>query len=221
MEKNYSQSDAEILDYAKNTFAPSDPVLENAIKQMRGAGLPMIQVGEFDGLHLEVLTRAFGVTKAVEIGTLGGYSAICIARGLRSKGFLWTIEYEQKHFDIATQVIANAGFKDRVGLLHGTALGELKKIENDGPFDLVFIDADKVNYPNYYKWAVENLRVGGVLVADNTFAFGYIAQKNIADPELRASVEALREFNRLMAQEGKFRSTILPTGEGLTVGVKL
>lgn len=221
MEKNFSQNQQDIIDYAHETFLEKDAVLDEAVERMKNAQLPMIQVGAFDGLHLEVLTRGFAVRRAVEIGTLGGYSAIRIARGLQPDGFLWTIDSNPTHVKIAQENIERAKLADRVKVLEGSALKVLKNLEKSGPFDLIFIDADKVNYPNYYEWAAENLRIGGALLADNTFAFGHIADQEFPDEELRISVMALREFNRRMAKGGRFRSTILPTGEGLTLGIKL
>ena len=110
---------------------------------------------------------------------------------------------------------------DRVQIFVGAALDNLPKIKSEGPFDLVFIDADKTGYPAYLDWAVENLRVGGVFLADNTFAHGLIADPAAESGPRAESVKAIREFNRKAAQNLRFRATILPTGEGLTMGVRI
>ena len=221
MQKNDSQTKPEVLAYAREAFLETDHMLQDIVSRMKASDLPMIQVGEFDGLHLEVLTRGFAVKKAIEIGTLAGYSALCIAKGISEGGRLWTLEVDSSHAKIAKESFRRANMSDLVELIEGPALASLKTLEPEGPFDLVFVDADKMNYPNYYAWAAENLRVGGVLIADNTYGFGCIADQEFESEDLRSSVMALREFNRRMAKGGRFRSTLFPTGEGLTVGVKL
>lgn len=184
-------------------------------------GVPAIHVGPFDGLHLEVFTRMLGARNAVEIGTLAGYSGLCILRGLREGGRLYTFEFEPLHAEVARETFARNGFGDHAEILVGPALENLAKIEKHGPFDLVFIDADKVSYPRYFEWAARNLRVGGAILGDNTFAFGMIGDDAFDDAEDRQTVESLRVFNEKAATDARFRSTILPTGEGLTVAVKI
>ena len=221
MAKLDAQTDPKLLAYARDTFLEPDSVLMEALARQESQNLPAIQVGELDGLHLEVLTRGFGVSKAIEIGTLGGYSALCIGRGLKEGGRLWTLEADPRHIEVAKENVAKAKMENCIEFLEGPALASLKALESKGPFDMVFVDADKVNYPNYLEWAAEHLRIGGVLIGDNTFAFGHIADEAFTDENLRMQVMALREFNRRMAKSGRFRSTLFPTGEGLTVGVKV
>ncbi|MEQ1878265.1 MAG: O-methyltransferase, partial [Bdellovibrionia bacterium] len=156
----------------------------------------------------------------VEIGTLGGFSGTCIARGLGDGGRLYTLEVNELNANVAREAFKTAGVGDRVDVLFGPALDSLSKIEKSGPFDLVFIDADKVNYINYFNWAARNLKIGGIVLADNTFAFGYIADDTTAGED-KPSVTALRQFNQAIANDKRFRSTILPTGEGLTFAVKI
>jgi caffeoyl-CoA O-methyltransferase len=222
MDKIYaSASNEKIASYVKETFQPEDPTLQQIRESMERNNLPMIQVGDMDGLHLEVLTRAFNATRVVEIGTLGGYSGTCIARALPENGKLYTLEVDSKHARIAQESFRLANLGHKIEILTGPALDNLPKLAPRGPFDLVFIDADKVNYPAYIAWAAENLRVGGALLGDNTFAWGMIADTKIDDPEDREAVAALRNFNWIAARGGRFRATILPTGEGLTLGVKI
>lgn len=221
MDKSFAASDPKLAEYVRETFAPTDPLLDSARKSAARAGLPPIHVGPFDGLHLEVLTRLAGAKKIVEIGTLGGYSGLCLLRGAGAQGKLYTFEIEPKHAQAARQFFDDAGVGKQVEIFVGPALDQLPKIESNGPFDLVFIDADKVSYPNYLKWAARNLRIGGAVLADNTFAFGKIADSTFESQESRQTVDALRVFNWTAANGGQFRSTMIPTGEGLTLCVKV
>lgn len=221
MIKLYGQNDPAITEYFEKLCKPQDPVLEEIRARAEAEGLPPIHVAVGDGLHLEVLTRAFGARKVVEIGTLAGYSGVCIARALPSDGVLYTFEFEPKHMEVAEESFKRAGMADKVRTFVGPALSTLPQIEPEGPFDLVFVDADKVNYPGYLRWAARNLRKGGALLADNTFAWGNIAKTQIDDPHHREAAIALREFNRLAVESGQFRTTILPTGEGLTLAVRI
>lgn len=220
VEKSFGNNDLSITRYAIETFRPLDSKLNAILESSTIAGLPAIQVGPMDGLHLEVLTRAFGARTAVEIGTLGGYSGTCIARGLKPGGKLYTFDINEKNALVAQQAFEIAGLADRVQIIIGPALEQFSQIEAKGPFDLVFIDADKPNYTNYFNWAAKHLRVGGVVLADNTFAFGYIADDSKAGEE-KPRVVALRQFNETVANDKRFRATILPTGEGLTMAVKI
>jgi caffeoyl-CoA O-methyltransferase len=220
MEKSFAQHDENIEKYAVETFKPEDEILLDIRKRIEAAGMPPISVGPMDGLHIEVITRALGAEKAVEVGTLGGYSGVCIARALRPGGKLFTFEISENNAAVARESFAKAGLAEKTEIVLGPAVLNLPRYNRFGPFDLVFIDADKESYPYYLKWAAENLRVGGVVLGDNTFAFGMIADKNI-DADDKSSVTALREFNREAAQNGRFRATILPTGEGLTMAVKI
>jgi caffeoyl-CoA O-methyltransferase len=208
-----------IVKYLKQTFRPEDPVLTDVVSRTRKAGLPEIQVGDMDGLHLEVLARAVGARKIVEIGTLAGYSGIHLARALPADGMLYTFEMSASHAEVARASFAAAGLADRVRIFVGPALQNLEKIVSEGPFDLVFIDADKVSYPKYLEWAARNLRTGGAVLGDNTLAWGMIADEK-PEGEDAATVHALREFNDRIANGGRFRATMLPTGEGLTLGIK-
>jgi len=221
MKKIFGGTETKIIHYVDSTFEPEDSVLKWARELGDRKGLPSIHVGKMDGLHLEVLTRTAGAKKAVEIGTLGGYSGISLLRGLGPEGRLYTFEMEPAHAEVAKESFQKAGVLNQVEVFVGPAIENLNKINKFGPFDLVFIDADKVSYPAYLKWATENLRIGGLVIGDNTFAWGMIADQQFEAPEDEAAVKALREFNQTVAQGGRFRATILPTGEGLTVAVKI
>jgi caffeoyl-CoA O-methyltransferase len=214
--KGFGQGDPALAKWAEETFQPEDAVLREIRERAVKEGLPAIAVGPMDGLHLEVLARAAGATTAVEIGTLGGYSGVCLLRGLGPKGVLHTFEISEHHAQVARDSFAKAGFAKQAHVHVGPALEKLAGIESQGPFDVCFIDADKPSYPAYLKWAAEHLRVGGMVLGDNTFAWGDIHLPG--GDEKRA---ALRRYNIDLAQGGRFRATMIPTAEGLAMGVKI
>ncbi len=221
MEKSFAQSDPKIVRYVMELCRPEDAILREVRERSLQKGLPVIQVGSMDALHLEVLTRVIGANKAVEIGTLGGYSAICIARGLGALGKLYTFELNPTYAAVAQESFKKALLTERIEILVGPALENLPKIEAYGPFDLVFIDADKIAYPQYLHWAADNLRIGGVVLGDNAFAWGMIPNDVLVGPQDIDGIHALRQFNKELMEGGRFRATILPTGEGLALGVKI
>lgn len=212
---------SKISHFVESVFHPEWDHLREARLASEKMGLPPIQVGAMDGRHLEVFTRMLQAKKTVEIGTLGGYSALFLARGMAPGGKLITIEADPKHALVAQANFQKSEFHHSIELKVGKALDILPQIENQGPFDLVFIDADKVNYPNYCRWAEKNLRIGGVILGDNTFAFGMLADDSYHSKDDELTVMAIREFNERIARSGKFLGTIIPTGQGLTLGVKI
>jgi caffeoyl-CoA O-methyltransferase len=218
--KGFGQGDPALAAWAARVYAPEDEVLREIRERSVAAGLPSIQVGAFDGLHLEVLARACRARRAVEIGTLGGYSGVCLLRGMGEGGLLHTFELEPRRAEVARESFARAGLAARVRLHVGPAADRLRGVEADGPFDLVFVDADKLGYPAYLAWAEEHLRVGGVLLADNTFGFGHVHEERPAGESAEA-MAALRAFSERLAGGGRFRATMLPTAEGLSLGVKV
>ena len=161
---------------------------------------------------------AIGARRVVEIGTLAGYSALWILRGLAADGRLWTIEANPEHAAAARRAFEEAGDGDRVEVIEGPGLDCLPTIEDNGPFDAVFIDADKRSYPAYGQWALDNVRPGGLILADNAYLFGYLAGR---EPDDRASIEdieAMRRFHHLIAGACP-RRACLPTPDGLLVGM--
>ncbi len=215
-DKGFRQDDRALIEYCESIYQPEDAVLREIRERSVREGLPAIAVGRFDGLHLEVIARATGALLAVEIGTLGGYSGVCLLRGMGPHGVLHTFEYSEKHARVAAESFHKAGFGARAHIHVGPALEKLGEISAEAPFDLVFIDADKVSYPAYLAWAADHLREGGVVLGDNAFAFGELHL-----PGGDEGREALRRFNRDLAQGGRFRATMLPTAEGLAMGVKV
>ncbi len=151
----------------------------------------------------------------LELGTLGGYSGIWIARALPPDGRLVTIEGSERHAAVARQAFARAGVADRVELIVGEAQDTLPGI--DGPFDAVFLDADKAPLPRYFDVAMRVLRVGGLLLCDNTFMDGRIADEGDPSPDVRG----MREFNRLVASDARLAAAVIPVRDGLLTAVRV
>lgn len=198
-----------IIDYVNRVHASHDAALAQAFAVPEG--IPAIQVGPSEGRLLYLLMRLVGARKIVEVGTLIGYSAIQMARALPAGGKLWTIEFDPKHADVARRNVATAGLSDRIEVVVGAGVDVLPTLVGHGPFDAVFIDADKVNYPRYSAWAITNLRSGGLVIGDNAYLFG-----ELVDDTDRA--RAMREFHEQVA--ASCESVCLPTPDGLVVGIK-
>ena len=173
--------------------------------------MPAIQVGQSEGRLLHVLLRMIGARRVVEVGTLAGYSAIQMARALPADGHLWSIEFESHHADVARANVTAAGVADRVTVEVGAGRDVLPRLEAHGPFDAVFIDADKSSYDFYGQWAIANLRPGGLVIGDNAYLFG-----ELLDDSDRG--RAMRRFHELVA--ASCDSVCAPTPDGLVVGIK-
>jgi caffeoyl-CoA O-methyltransferase len=198
-----------ILDYVNRVHAAHDAGLARAFEVPDG--IPAIQVSPSDGKLLELLLRLVGAAKVVEVGTLVGYSAVHLARALAPGGHLWSIEFEPRHAEVARANLAAAGFADRVTVLVGPGRDVLPTLEPHAPFDAVFIDADKVNYHHYGKWAIDHLRRGGLVLGDNAYLFGEL----LADSDRG---RAMRAFHELVA--ASCDSVCATTPEGLVIGIK-
>lgn len=207
--KRYAET--AILEYVENVHARHDQGLQAAFSAPAEHDIPAIMVGPSEGRLLELLLRMIAAERVVEVGTLAGYSAIRMAAALPASGKLWTIEYDPGHAEVARRNIAAAGYADRVEVLVGAGLDILPTLEAKGPFDAVFIDADKVNYDHYGQWAEKNLRPGGLLIGDNAYLFG-----ELLDESDRG--RAMRRFHEQAARA--FHSVCVPTPDGLLVGIK-
>ncbi len=201
----------EVLDYLNRVHAQHDEALQQAFDAPRREGMPAIQVGPSEGRLLGLLLKLADARKVIEVGTLAGYSAIWIGRALPDGGQLWSIEADPKHADVARTNVRRAGLENRVAIVEGKGLRVLHELESKGPFDAVFVDADKAGYAAYGRWAARNLRQGGLLLADNAFFFGRLLE----DGEEAASV-------RLMHEEAResFETVCIGTGDGLLLGIK-
>jgi caffeoyl-CoA O-methyltransferase len=207
--------DERLTRYVTDLFAREDAVLATIRKRHAHSGLPDILISADEGKLLAVLLRAVGAARVLELGTLGGYSGVWLARALPAHGQLTTIERDPKHARVAREAFALAGVADRVTLIEGAALDVLPTLAP--AFDAVFVDADKEPLPRYFEWAVRLLRTGGLLLCDNAFFHG--AAVNESDRS--AAAEGVRAFNRLAASDTRVVATIVPVRDGLVVGVKV
>ncbi|MEH2031541.1 MAG: O-methyltransferase [Nostoc sp.] len=195
--------------YFTDLLVPSDPALDTALQTSAAAGLPPHNVSPNQGKLLLLLAQIQGVRSILEIGTLGGYSTIWLARALPSDGRLITLEADPKHAEVARANIAHAGLSKLVDLRLGQALSTLPQIaaENQGPFDLIFIDADKPSNPEYFAWALKLSRRGSLIIADNVVRNGAVIDAASSDP----SVQGVRRFNELLASEPRVNATAIQT----------
>jgi predicted O-methyltransferase YrrM len=199
----------EVDRYFVDLLLPPDPVLEEALRSSAAAGLPAINVAPNQGKLLQVLAQVHGSRKILEIGTLGGYSTIWLARALPPGGRLVTLEADPRHAEVARANIARAGFGAVVELRLGRAVDTLPQIaaEGRGPFDLIFIDADKPGYSEYFGWAMKLSRRGTVIIADNVVRKGEVVNAGSADE----TVQGVRRFNELLAAERRVNATAIQT----------
>lgn len=189
-------------------FADSDEALAAAIAATAAARMPEIQVSAPQARLLEILCRAVNARRILEFGTLGGYSTIAMARTLPPDGLLTTLEFDPDHAEVAWENIEAAGLADMVDLRVGAALETLPLLASEGAgnFDFVFIDADKLNTPAYFAWALDHTRPGGLIFADNVIRAGAIV-----DPEADEAAAAQRTFHEYLAEEPRVTATTIQT----------
>ncbi|HKA23523.1 MAG TPA: O-methyltransferase [Candidatus Eisenbacteria bacterium] len=195
--------------YLNETLVAEDDALAAAVKDSERAGLPSIQVAPNQGKLLHLLARTMGARQVLEIGTLGGYSTIWLARALPEGGRVITLEAEPKHAEVARANFARAGLSNVIELRLGRALDTLPKIEAErlGPFDLFFIDADKPSIPEYFDWALRLSRPGSLILVDNVVRKGAVADPSSNDP----NVQGVRRFNERVAREPRVSATTIQT----------
>jgi caffeoyl-CoA O-methyltransferase len=203
--------DPAILAFVERVHVPHDALLARAFDAPRAHGMPEIQLAPSEGKLLGLLLRMIGARKVVELGTLAGYSAIHIGRALPEDGKLFTIELDPKHAAVARANIEAAGLGDRVEVLLGGGVEVLRELAQRGPFDAVFLDADKEGYPHYAAWAGRHLRKGGLLLADNSFYFGRLLEDEVG-------ARAMRRFHEQLAVD--FDAVCIPTPDGLVLGIR-
>lgn len=196
----------DVDDYVAELFAPPDPALEAALEDARSAGLPEIQVSPAQGRLLQLLTEIVGARRILEIGTLGGYSAIHFARALPEDGILVSLELDERHAEVARNNIERAGLSGNVQVSVGDARKLLAAMVNEGfqPFDLIFIDADKEGYPEYLDWSIKLSRPGTLILGDNTIRGG-----EVLDPQ-DDRARSTREFNRMISEDERLSGIVLP-----------
>ncbi len=205
--------------YLKKVFSKEDDILRSIRTNSEKENVGHMQISGYEGGILQFLCKALKVKKAVEIGTLHGYSSLMIARTLPSDGKLFTLDIDKNRQEKAKTLMKKDPHSHKIRFIPGPAIQSLKTIENEGPFDMVFIDADKKAYLDYLDWSDKHLNSGGLLAADNTFLFGAV----YGEPEREQDKEALevmKKFNEKIAHSGMYTSTLIPTAEGMTVGIK-
>ena len=214
----WSAVDAYILD----KLVAADPILEAALNRNAEGGLPQHDVSPTQGKFLHLIARMIGARRILEIGTLGGYSTIWLARAVPEGGRVVTLEFDPHHADIAKTNIEQAGLSHRVDLRIGAALDTLPRLEAEGlgPFDLIFIDADKPNNPHYLAWALRLSRPGTVIIGDNVVRDGAVVDANSSDDR----VQGVRAFFDMLATEPRLSATALQTvgskgWDGFTIAV--
>ncbi len=193
--------------YLEQLFTPDDPVLDHVLRACEAAGLPSIQVSATQGKFLHLMARMSGARRILELGTLGGYSTIWLARALPVDGALVSLELDAKHAQVARENLAYAGLGGRVEVLVGAALDTLASLAQQGtaPFDFIFIDADKPNYPHYLDACLKLSRPGTVIVADNVVRSGAV----IAPAPSDANAHGAHAFNAQLAADRRLDATVV------------
>jgi predicted O-methyltransferase YrrM len=199
----------EVDRYITQKLLPSDPALDEALRSTAQAGLPQINVSPPQGMLLMLLARAQGARRILEIGTLGGYSTIWLAKALPAGGLLTTLELDPKHAKVAAANITRAGLSHVVEIRQGHALETLPKLEAErkGPFDLFFIDADKTSNADYFAWALKLSRPGSLIIVDNVIRDGAVVDGRSRDPDVRG----VRRLNDMIAAEPRVIATEIQT----------
>jgi predicted O-methyltransferase YrrM len=200
-------------EYVQGTLVPDDEALSAALEASVEAGLPAIQVSPAQGKMLHLLAKSIDARSILEFGTLGGYSTIWLARALPAGGRLITLEADPRYAEVARRNIGRAGLGNAVELRVGPALESLPALDDEGagPFDLVFVDADKVHTPDYFSWALDRCHAGSLIVADNVVRDGKLADTGCDDP----AIVAQRRLHEMLAAEPRVEATTIQT-----VGVK-
>ena len=198
--------------YFSGLLVPEDTALKQTIASSAAGGLPAIQVSAVQGKLLHLLARMIPARKILEIGTLGGYSTIWMARALPDDGRVITLEADAKHAEVAQKNFERAGVESKVELRLGKALDTLPQIAAQacGPFDLIFIDANKSNMPEYFEWSLRLARPGTLIVADNVVRDGRVIEANSGDPD----IDGVRRFAELASKEKRVSATALQTVGG-------
>ncbi len=195
--------------YVCDLLVPSDPVLDATLDDSAAAGLPAISVTPNQGMLLALLVKLRSARTVLEVGTLGGYSTIWLARAMGADGRLTTLEVDPRHADVARRNLARAGLSEVVDVRLGAALDTLPRLaaEGAGPFDLAFIDADKPSNPEYFQWAVRLSRPGSVIVVDNVVRQGAVADADSMDP----AIQGTRRLYEVMGAEPRVSATVIQT----------
>ncbi|HMN68706.1 MAG TPA: O-methyltransferase [Bdellovibrionales bacterium] len=206
--------------YLNEVFGLHDPELQEVRAELDKQELSFMSISGHEARILQFFIRMSGVKKIVEVGTLFGYSALAMAKALPADGVLYTLEKNPANFDIARNMFTKHKDGRKIRPLCGDGADLLATIGKEGPFDLVFIDADKGGYAKYLDWAEENVRAGGFIVGDNTFLWGGVWDEPTDRDAGPRQIAAMKEFNRRLADSERYNSTLIPTKEGMTFAQK-
>jgi len=204
-------ADPNIVAFCDGVHVAGDAASRPAFDAPDKEKMPAIMVGLSEGRLLGLLARMVGAERIVEVGTLAGFSAIELAGGMGNNGHLWTIEHAPRHADVARKNIAAAGMADRITVVDGDGVEQLAGLEAHGPFDVVFVDADKGRYDQYGRWARAHLRPGGILLMDNAYLFGRLLDEGPAPAAMRRAHEEAAAH---------LHSVCIPTPDGLILAIK-
>ena len=207
----YNMNFQAVDNYISDLFVPPDDALHQTTASIERAGWGDISISPNQGSLLQLLARLMGAKKILEIGTFAGYSTIWLARALPEDGRLITLEYDKRHAHIARQNLQTAGVADKVYLRRGRALDLLPALEKEAPFDLIFVDADKPPYAEYFEWALKLSRPGSLLIFDNVIREGKVLEGNSDDEK----VKGVQRFNKVLAADPRVTATIITS-----IGVK-
>ena len=211
MQQTYPDLDT----YKREVFAREDDLLKNIMPDAAEQGIPRISVSPEAGQTLYLLAKTIGAKKILEFGALAGYSGIWLARALPEDGQFITLEIEPKHAEVTRRNYEKAGLSDRTDVRLGDGTKLMQDAAQDGPFDLIFIDADKESYPKYLDFALENTRSGGLIIADNANGHGH-AHRALPEGDGRRGIQ---DYNRRVANHPKLISNIIPVGGWLAVSL--
>lgn len=201
--------------YIDSVFCEQDSLLDEVISSIEENGMPSISVSPSSGKLLTMLVSMSGAKHVLEIGALGGYSGIFLARGFGSEGTLTSLELEERYAKLAYSNLTKAGFGNQVNYMTGPALESLEKLaEGNNQFDFFFIDADKGNYENYLNYCIQLAAPGAIIIADNVLAGGSVADTEAAP---KRYTEQMKSFNETVANHTQLESILIPIGDGMTV----
>lgn len=221
-DKGHAYLNKDVIEWLSNLHAKENDAHKDALSYLNNSndileGLPAIQISPLDGRLIEILCRLSNAKNVVEFGTLSGYSALWILKALPKDGHLWTVEFNPDHAKVARSVFNKAGLSEKVTIVEMSGVNSLSHLSSSGPFDVIFLDADKESYGLYADWAVDNLRKSGLLLGDNALLFGELLD-DIENPNTtNERVKGMRNFHKILSE--KFVSTCLLTPEGLGVGL--
>ena len=221
MSANSAQLNEKIEQYIKSLFSSSLTLLESIIVEAPALGFPPIAIAKEQAAFLQVIVRSTSAMNILEIGSLAGYSAFAMALALNSGGKLTTVDTEQKSVDYITRKASEYGMQNIINAVRSTGRQFVDNLKENEVFDLIFIDADKTSYLYYYEKLLPHLKTGGLIIADNAFAFGFILDSEGAPQDDLDNIAAMRVFNSNIANDTRVSATMVPLGDGMLMAVKL